>query len=134
MKGKGEMLTCIEGTLAVQSRQLERNNREIAALKRKHEDLVDTVGMRDHIIATHASILGQLRGKHEVKTALQKARSNNKRQALIEAGIEGRKEFVQAKAAQEVRARFRAQTRKDKTRQDKPRTRQDKTRKNKTQE
>jgi hypothetical protein len=118
MKGKGEMLTCIEGTLVVQSRQLERNNRQIAALKRKHEDLVDTVGMRDHVIAAHASILGQLRGKHEVKTAKQKARSNKKRQALVEAGIEGRKEFVQAKAAQEARARFRAKTRQDKKRQE----------------
>jgi hypothetical protein len=96
------MLTCVEGTLVVQSRQLERNKMQIASLKRKQEDLVDTVGERDKVIATHASILGQLRGKHELKTAKQKARNENKRQALVEAGIAGRKEVVQAKASQEV--------------------------------
>ena len=110
MKGNGERLTCVEGSLVVQSR-------EIVALKKKQDHLALTLGERDNVIAAHASILGQMKGKQRDKK------------------LSGRREVVRAQAAEEVRSMLRGQTIQDKTRQDKTRqdkTRQDKTRQDKT--
>jgi hypothetical protein len=117
MKGTGERLTFVEGALVHQTRQ-------IAALERKQDQLVENVverdnviAERDNVIAAHATILGEMRGKHEGKYTRQR----HKRQFLLDAGITARKEAVKAKAAEKVWARFRDKTRHDKTRQDKKR-------------